>query len=205
MISVSLRTFLETGKLGPLHLGMSRQQILEVVGQPDDWNTNFAPRAAIWKYGSMELYFLKGGETLYMIFCDNLNELTGGTHFQLDPWLFSPDLTLATAVSALQTEALPFTQSIEPKSGIYTVQLASGVELQFQEFGTEAPVMLAAFLYKDFTLLPRVSTKQLSVTITEEEYEQLRQMAVRQRESMSKIASAWVSERIAAIASASEG
>lgn len=195
MILVSLRTFLETGEFGQIRLGMSRQQILDSLGHPDTWNKMTPQEATIWKYGSIELYFPAKVDSIFMIFCDNLNPLTGGENIDLQTWLLSPDWTLTEAVATLQSEGLIFTQTVEPITGAHLLRLASGVELSFEG----DPAHLTAFVLKDYSLLPHTTSRQISITITEAEYERLRQEAVRRYQSMSKIASAWVSEQIASL------
>lgn len=55
---VSLANFLRTGRLGPLHCGLTPAQVAELLGVPDAWIVNDpATFPAYWCYGSLEISF----------------------------------------------------------------------------------------------------------------------------------------------------
>lgn len=52
----SLKEFLKTGKLGRVQIDTSLEDIINLLGEPDD--TAWAkPKIKIWKYGNLELTF----------------------------------------------------------------------------------------------------------------------------------------------------
>src|SRR4051794_23191013 len=51
----TLKQFLATGELGPLHLGMSEDQVIACLGQPSDKSVTKSP--CILKYGGLQLTF----------------------------------------------------------------------------------------------------------------------------------------------------
>jgi hypothetical protein len=51
----TLFDFLFTGNLGPIHLGMSKDQASRILGEPDDRSIQKKPE--IWKYGRLQLAF----------------------------------------------------------------------------------------------------------------------------------------------------
>jgi len=86
-VSVSMQDFLRTGEFGPVRLGISRRQLRDHLGEPENWGP--APRAkhnaSIWKYGDIEFHF--NGDTLWLIFADDVENLHGGRAIDLDPWV----------------------------------------------------------------------------------------------------------------------
>lgn len=64
-----LTKFHRTGNIAPVELGMSREQLKELFGEPSDWNAIHPTNAAIWKYDDLEFHFDHG--TLYLIHQDN--------------------------------------------------------------------------------------------------------------------------------------
>lgn len=62
--------FSRTGNISPLFLGMDRQEIAGIFGDPDDHSAgSHAQRAAIWKYGSLEFHFGADG-SLWLVYMD---------------------------------------------------------------------------------------------------------------------------------------
>lgn len=56
---VSLQQFLETGTIGNLRLGVTAEDVRELLGPPDDvgGTSRKYPRPSIYVYGSVELFF----------------------------------------------------------------------------------------------------------------------------------------------------
>ena len=67
-----LQECLHTGEFGPVRLGMKREEIRELLGEPDDTGgTSRKHRIPqIWKYGEVELHFALSGE-LSLIYWDD--------------------------------------------------------------------------------------------------------------------------------------
>ncbi len=62
--------FSQTGNISPLALGMSRQRLAELFGEPDDHTAGASvQRSPIWKYGSLEFHFDDDG-SLNLIYMD---------------------------------------------------------------------------------------------------------------------------------------
>jgi len=53
-MKLTLREFLETGRLGDIRLGMTRAEAQALLGPPEDISLT---KDAVWKYGSLQLYF----------------------------------------------------------------------------------------------------------------------------------------------------
>jgi tetratricopeptide (TPR) repeat protein len=100
-IEVSLKDFIQTGQLGPIRLGMTRQEIYDLLGEPDGWTgtypsltdatfTPIGPRGfPLWAYGPIEFYFGEVEQRLYTIYTDHLEWIgKRGKAIKLDGWLF---------------------------------------------------------------------------------------------------------------------
>lgn len=87
-VAASLAQFLRSGNLGPIHLGMARTTVLDMLGKPDDWSTDATPAGlpAIFKYGDIECYFDSDDDTLVCLRADNFEVLSGGAAVHLDAW-----------------------------------------------------------------------------------------------------------------------
>jgi hypothetical protein len=70
------REYERTGKLGAVHLGMTREDLRQLFGEPDDTAKGFRkrPLSGIWKYGEIEFHFGFEGE-LFLIFIDGWDEV----------------------------------------------------------------------------------------------------------------------------------
>jgi hypothetical protein len=53
MIHASMLDFARTGRLGPVHCGITRDELIDLLGAPDAWHAS-APAmrvSNIWRYG----------------------------------------------------------------------------------------------------------------------------------------------------------
>jgi hypothetical protein len=86
MIDASLLEFAKTGQLGPLHAGMTRDELAQQLGLPETWSApSRREHASIWKYGDVEFHFQ--GHRVFLIFCDHGSLTSGGATLRLDPWI----------------------------------------------------------------------------------------------------------------------
>ncbi len=89
MITVSMQEWFRTGIFGPVRLGMSRAQVQELLGPPDDvGGTSRKYRTpSTWKYGDIEFYFGGRDDPLQSLFTDTFQVPSGGHAIALDPWI----------------------------------------------------------------------------------------------------------------------
>jgi len=108
-MKASLKTLIQSGTLGPIEPGMHRSAIEQTFGSPDDWmaSTPTFHKSPIWKYGDVELHF--EGDSLSMIFMDDLANPAGGPKMDLDPWIINDGLTCAEAEGHLVQAGIEFT------------------------------------------------------------------------------------------------
>ena len=135
---ISMRDFIFWGVLGPVRLGMSRQQVEAALGPPHV--TNLAVRAArhpeIWCYAGVQLWFEEQPNVLERIGADYFPDIsyvdTSGTDWSLiDHWILRGDLALEEAEAALREVGLSYTKSEEDVEDGVTLLFESGVRLDF--------------------------------------------------------------------------
>src|SRR5260370_3159612 len=156
-ISVLILEFFRTGAFGPLHLKMTRRQIEEIVGPPDDYGVRSAKEggrhrkeedhwkdSSVWFYGdharggNVELFF-DDGHCLHAIHIDYLFEsiASGGKKIEIDPWILHPGLSLEDAQTALTQSQLSYHIRPDPfqeeglNEGTVHLVLETGVLLYF--------------------------------------------------------------------------
>ncbi len=131
MIKVSVRDFLKTGELGPVRLGMSREQVQELLGEPDDTGGNSRRHRVptIWKYGDLELHFEQGGNRLTLIHADDFDVLSGGEVLEIDAWIAHKGISLDQVEKELELAHIPYCR----KDSLYgpdTIVLSIGANVQ---------------------------------------------------------------------------
>src|SRR5690606_6603382 len=100
----------------------------------------------IWKFGSIEFYFPRREDGLYMIFSDHLNPLTGEPYFELDNWILPARLTVQEAEKLLHEANMPFIRENTMPVEAVTLKLASQVRLSF--YPAEGEYLLNTFYIK---------------------------------------------------------
>ncbi len=96
---ISLLSFVQTGRLGDVDLGVTRAEVEGAFGLPNDWWAKYEiPNSPIWKYGNIEIHF-DAEDKVFLIFCDDFNvpigasfafdmgELGQGTEEEIELWL----------------------------------------------------------------------------------------------------------------------
>jgi hypothetical protein len=58
-MKISLKRFLQTGVLGQLHLGMSAQEVLDMLGPPEFGDTTLGSGSDSWFYGAFSVQFVE--------------------------------------------------------------------------------------------------------------------------------------------------
>lgn len=137
LIAVSVLDFLRTGQFGPVHLGISRDQLQDHLGEPESWSfgssrhpTRTPARAAVWKYGDIEFHF--NSDMLVLIFTDHIRILKGGEAIDLNPWVLSRKATVKQVLGDLEAAQISC-QRIDWKlnDGTVRFRVGAGVELVF--------------------------------------------------------------------------
>jgi hypothetical protein len=91
MTSISLLDFFRSGQFGPIQLGMTRQEVYDLLGEPDGYGCpdTHLMKAGVWLYDAIELHF---SPRLWLITTDHISYPDWWGHsesIRLDAWLFS--------------------------------------------------------------------------------------------------------------------
>jgi len=135
MTSVMLRTFLASGSLGPVGVGVDRVVVESSFGPPDDFDARAPnPRvAAIWRYGDVELHFDR--DKVWLIHIDRFSGSGGspkaGADLDLDPWVIVGGLSLDDFADALKQSGLQHTILLQPDLSRTVVTFPSCVHVGF--------------------------------------------------------------------------
>jgi hypothetical protein len=131
---VSLKDLIETGHFGPVNLGMSRAQVETSLGAPDDvgGTSRKYRKPSIWKYGDVELHFVLGGDSLWLIHLDDFDVPSGGKLVEFDPWVIRRSLTLREAEGYLTRSGIRYeVGDYEPEDDAQHIKAGAGVQLIF--------------------------------------------------------------------------
>ena len=134
MIAISLQSFLTTGVLGPVHLGMTRDQVRQLLGVPDqEGGTSRKYRIpVILRYGDLEFLYRPGEDSLHNIYMKIPHEPSGGHAINLDPWLLTRGLSIEAAEGAFREGGITFKRSTPPNDVTLTLlTTAAGVDVAF--------------------------------------------------------------------------
>jgi hypothetical protein len=189
-----LKDFLLSGQIDPLSFGTTRKQMLEILGFPNDWGPQTVQMdAEISRYGSLEFYFPKKGDGLWMVFSDHLNPFEGSINLTLSPWIISETLHLPEAETIFKNEHIQYSVVHQQKLDAIDIVFSSGAVCRFEP-STELDTHLtrAFWLKVDQKELHPSSSKQVSVTLPLHAYEKFRHVAIKQKKSISNICSEWL-------------
>ena len=140
---VHLDEFLRTGELGPVRMGMSRDDVLRVLGEPErlGGTSKNHPQALIWKYGDVELHFDPGTDLIALVYADGFDLPHGALGLALEPGWLRGGLPLDTALARLAEAELSSAMRVpDYDPGHAVLELESGVLLGFNVEGGGARV-----------------------------------------------------------------
>jgi hypothetical protein len=84
---ISLLNFIQTGRLGTIGLGSTREEVELAFGPPDDWDTQFLfPQSPLWGYGTIKIHFQAG--VVDLIYSNDFEVPHMGL-IDCDPWEFA--------------------------------------------------------------------------------------------------------------------
>jgi hypothetical protein len=134
-IDIDFLEFIKRGKFDYIKLGQTKEWILNNFPDPDEmYKDNY--NSPIWFYGNIEFHF-RDDETLFLIYSDYIDTLTGGQSLRLKKWIFDePEkLTIENVLRHLTKERIAFKLEYGTLSTGYTsaaIQIiASDVTLSF--------------------------------------------------------------------------
>jgi hypothetical protein len=197
MIKASIEDFLRKGEFGPIRLGDNLDRILELLGEPDgSLMDRKHKRPVIVAYGVIEFHFDPEQEyILWLIYADAFDELLGGPAIDLDPWILRGQISKDDVETALRSAAIPYSLTQPLDKSLSGLRTEGGVELGFgnaedQETGWRGLCVISLAMPGR-----KKTAKQISVSISFEDYELIRKEARRQGIKIAKLCSQWLVEK----------
>ena len=145
-MNVSLKELIQTGRFGSVILGMSRAQVESSLGVPDDvgGSSRKYRKPPIWKYGDVELHFVPGGDSLFLIHLDDFDVPSGGKLVDFDPWIIRRSLTVSEAEEQLSQSGIAY------EAGDYELEddakcLTAGVGVKLIFIGEGLPLRVVSY------------------------------------------------------------
>ncbi len=133
-LHVDLLDFLRTGDFGDIRLGMTRPDLMEMLGPPSEWSVSNRRKhwqvAEVWRYGTIEFHFNEWTDVLWMIFTDQL-PLEDEASLEIDSWKFAAFLPLKATLALLDEADLHYEVETNTRLSQTRVTLPSGVVLCF--------------------------------------------------------------------------
>lgn len=129
--NIDFLEFIKTGVFGSLEFGMTKQAILDLGLEPDNWMSEFSKETSpIWRYGTVELYF-DLDNIFYQVFTDYLDEIENGKTVSFENhWILSENPSLKKALGALEMLGLNYERNQKYDDSI-EVTLDSNVLFSF--------------------------------------------------------------------------
>jgi hypothetical protein len=197
-----MKQFLETGSFGPIRLGMTIDEVISIVGEPDDITSPRRSGLTVITYGRIELYFgYYDDKKLQSISSNYYGEIDGGALLQIDPWIFCGRLTHDVVADALREAGIKFIKT-DPNINSFAFITNAGSTLTFY-LPSDPEQDRPWFCHFSVTVVSDIpdnskskvpAFKQISITLTREDYECLRHMSEKQRIKIGEIGSRLISE-----------
>ncbi|HZS06683.1 MAG TPA: hypothetical protein VFD58_17730 [Blastocatellia bacterium] len=185
---------------------MAREELQSLLGQPDMISSQKRndKNPTLLKYGDVEFYFISSEDNrLCTIFLDHFDVPKGNQKLRLDPWILKGGLSRPEAESGLTDAGITFRVVALPDSTMEGIVTSAGIELGFcknSDNEYEPPAGLYSICRSLLDeMVTHQPTKQISITIPEEEYIKIRREAVRRRRKISKLCSEWVIKKAATL------
>jgi hypothetical protein len=183
---VSFDEFLRTGQIGPLAVGMTRDAVRDLVGDPDDTSISKSPE--IWKYGPIEVSYYRTPDGSEPFLASILYHFDGTspTPPPLSPsgWRPTHETSVEDFRAHLKEIEIPVVGGVDSGPNQHLV-LGSSLRVTFED-GRLASVGYTAKREPEF--------KQLSLSLRKEDFDQIQREAKTRGISASALCSRWISE-----------
>lgn len=139
-MKIHLKDFALTGHFGPVKIGMKKDNVLEILGNPDHEEA-FSTGSTVILYGSYEFYFDTESATLTAIQNDHLQAIDFNNEgcipfkndkFEIDTWFLksNQNINRSEVKALLEADGISFQEKEQyPGNGI--LYFESGVYLDF--------------------------------------------------------------------------
>jgi hypothetical protein len=185
----NLTEFLKTGRLETIAVGMSREEVKAVLGEPQDASVHKYP--LIWKYGGLQLIFDRAPDDSRLF----LASITLYFHEEAEniPEAFAPIDWVPTAGTTFQVFRAHLDENeIRVFGGVTSgphkhLVLESGVRITFDDDR----------LYSiGYTMKRESDTKQLTIKVRRKALEMIEKWAKGRGISISDLCSEWIKEHV---------
>jgi hypothetical protein len=184
----TLRDFLSIGQLGSVYFGMSKDRIIQVLGEPNDRSMQRNPE--IWKYGSLQLVFHREkGET-------HSSLAFIGLYFNRSQDALPPALALSGWWPTENTTREEFTASLSAGDQLLNTLVAkeendrlilkTGIEIHFEAGKLHSMQYAQPAKGKD---------KQIAIQLPEKVVSVLRKEAAQKNVSLSTLCAQWITQQ----------
>lgn len=137
MIEVSIKEFIRTGDFGPVKLGMSKDEVIDLLGNPDSDN-KIRKTGSILLYSWYELFF-DNEKVLKSIQNDHYQPNLPNTYkfsnakFRIEPWILNADETQTIDSIAHRLKDVGIDYEKEFYYERYVLRAKSGVIVDFDD------------------------------------------------------------------------
>lgn len=200
LIKISLGDFLRYGTFGSIKLGMSREEIKSVLGEPDGVMQREKDKHPTgFAYGDIEFYFVSSSDNrLCTIYFDHFDIPKGNVKLSIDSWCIKGETTRVEIEDALTKANISFLPAKCFDQTMTGLETEAGVKLAFCE-AENASSDWKGLYYVSLDAREAMEiyepTKQISITIPLDIYEKIRREAAKSRRKITKICSDWIVEQ----------
>lgn len=133
IIEVNFEDFLRTGNFGEIQFGMTSNEILNLLGEPDFVFTHEkSERPTGFEYGNIEFYFVSHKDNrLCSIYLDEFNIPKGSQFLKIDAWKLHSGMSQTETEEFLIQAKIAFHPTNMPDSTMNGIITEGGVELGF--------------------------------------------------------------------------
>jgi hypothetical protein len=156
-IEEDLIYFLKHGEMENFPLGINRQTMFEILGEPE-WDNCREEFCHILGYGNFEFYFMEPGEAEWLssIKKSSFQDKYRGKQLDFEPYNWSSKLTIEEASAFLRLNEIAFRMvevRFEEERELFT---ESGVRLVFssENYDPEGPFFLVSFYSRNMAEHP---------------------------------------------------
>ena len=130
-LEIDLKQFIRTGKFDYLKLGMTKEEVLKTLPEPEDHSGWDFMKSNIWYYGNFELHFKE--DQLFMMFTDHINSIDGGATFKVDTWIIGKpeENRLINFMVVLIREKIDFVKITNIMGQVILKGIDTGIKLVF--------------------------------------------------------------------------
>jgi len=136
-INIDLLDFFKTRTFDCLKFGQDKSWVSSHFPAPDSQFDKEMQSGGfdIWTYGNIELHF--ENEKLFLIFSDDLGDLSGGEHLTLQRWILEDveQLNCLFVMKSLNAKNINFNKQTDNLD--VTLKFKSGVELTFEKINDQ--------------------------------------------------------------------